>query len=171
MTFARFLSTMDNYNINQESELLSMGFSILFFNPKFASNVGTMARNAELLGCEKLYVAHSGRVNSQVGATDTAKSFRRIGEFVSSETNLIKSARKSGSTIIAVELEEKAVDLLHYDHPDNALYVVGSEDVGLPQEIMDMADHVVVVPAEKPWSYNAADAATIVMYDRYFKMQ
>ena len=146
-----------------------MGFYRVFSNPKFASNIGTMARNAELLGCDKLYVAHPGRVNSNVGATDTAKSFRRIGEFIDCEEDLIDSARSDGYSIVAVELEEDAEKLLGYEHPDNVLYVIGSEDRGLPQQIMDKVDTCVIVPADKPWSFNAADAATIVMYDRYSK--
>lgn len=146
-----------------------MTASLLFINPKFPSNVGTMARNAELLGISTLYISQSERVGNHVGATDTAKSFRRIGEFISDEREVISSARKSGCRIIAVELDSNATDVTRFTHPEDALYIIGSEDKGISPEILNDVDEVVVIPSQKPWSFNAADSATIVMYDRYFK--
>lgn len=146
-----------------------MSASLLFINPKFSANTGTMARNAELLGFSKMYVSQHQRTGKKVGATDTAKSFRRIGEFIDDDMQLIKDHKESGYTVLAVELDNDAQDVSTFDHPDNALYIIGSEDKGLSQDILDTVDKTLVIPAEKPWSYNAADAAAIVMYDRYVK--
>lgn len=146
-----------------------MSASLLFINPKFSSNVGTMARNAELLGFSTLYVSQADRIGRCVGATDTAKSFRRIGQFVTDEKEVIASAKKAGCKIIAVELDNNATDVTEFTHPDDALYIIGSEDKGITPKILADADEVIVIPSDKQWSFNAADSATIVMYDRYFK--
>ena len=146
-----------------------MTSSILFINPKFAANVGTMARNAELLGIDHLYVSQHGRTGTNVGATDTAKSFRRIGSFVEDEMDTIAKHKAKGFKILAVELDSKAQDVSTFNHLEDALYIIGSEDKGISQEVLNIVDQTLVVPAKKPWSYNAADAATIVMYDRYIK--
>lgn len=146
-----------------------MPASLLFINPKFSVNIGTMARNAELLGFEKLYISQYGRTGKRVGATDTAKSFLRIGEFIEDDIQLIKQYQNNGDAVLAVELDDKAQDVSTFDHPKDALYIIGSEDKGISEEVLNMVDKTLVVPAEKPWSYNAADAAAIVMYDRYVK--
>lgn len=146
-----------------------MTASLLFINPKFSSNVGTMARNAELFGFDKLYVSQPERTGGHIGATDTAKSFRRIGEFVWDEIGLISSMRDSGHKIIAIELENDATDVTTFDHPEDALYIIGSEDKGISRDILDIVDETIVIPAYKQWSFNAADSATIIMYDRYAK--
>ena len=142
-----------------------MTASLLFINPKFSASVGTMARNAELFRFDKLYVSQSERTGGHIGATDTAKSFRRIGEFVWDEIGLISSMRDSGHKIVAIELENGATAVTDFNHPENALYIIGAEDKGISREILNTVDETVIIPADKKWSFNAADSATIVMYD------
>ena len=85
------------------------------------------------------------------------------------DIQLIKQYQNNGDAVLAVELDDKAQDVSTFDHPKDALYIIGSEDKGISEEVLNMVDKTLVVPAEKPWSYNAADAAAIVMYDRYVK--
>lgn len=146
-----------------------MTASFLFINPKFSSNVGTMARNAELLGVDNLYVAQPHRIPQLIPATDTAKSFRRIGHFVDDEKTVISTLRSQGHRVIAIELDNSALPLTTFVHPDDALYIIGSEDKGISQEVLSNVDDIITIPAQKQWSFNAADSATIVMYDRFFK--
>lgn len=147
-----------------------MSTSILFIYPKFSRNIGTIARNSELLGVSKFYVSRHKRTGKLVGATDTAKSFRRIGEYIDDDIALIKDLKQNGTSIISVELDDNSVSLKDFSHPEDALYILGSEDKGIPQEILNLSDHIVQIPSDKPWSFNVADSATITLYDRYYKM-
>ena len=57
------------------------------------------------------------------------------------------------------------------DEMARAVYVLGSEDNGLPSSVLRACAHVVELPAEvgRAASFNVAVAGAVVMYDRLVK--
>lgn len=150
-----------------------MTTKILFDNPKFDRNIGTIARTGELCGLDQLIITSYDRLRrSRSHATDTAHSFQRIGQFSTTDAeNVIAEHKDIGFVIVAIELSTTATPLPEFNHPDNVLFVLGAEDVGVKQSVLDLCDIHVTIPANKPWSHNVAEAATIVLYDNFVNQQ
>lgn len=64
-------------------------------------------------------------------------------------------------------LEEGAIPLPDYQHPDNAVCVFGPEDGTISQAIIDRVDAVVYVPTVD--CMNLAASVNVVLYDRLAK--
>jgi tRNA G18 (ribose-2'-O)-methylase SpoU len=61
------------------------------------------------------------------------------------------------------------VPLEDFEHPDRAVYVLGSEDTGLPESVVRACALHVSLPSVRSPSFNVAVAGSILMYDRYAK--
>lgn len=140
-----------------------MSINIIFNQPKFAANIGTIMRSAELFGADKVIVVSTD--DNLYHATDTAKSYARIGYTAHSFDKALNMVR--GSTLIAVEMGENATSLHTFAHPNDVTYIFGSEDKGLSDAELSRCNQQIVIPTEKPWSLNVAQAATAVLWDRY----
>ena len=62
-------------------------------------------------------------------------------------------------------------DLVTFEHPERAVYLLGAEDAGLPDAVVRACHRHVALPSERYESYNVAAAGSIVMYDRMAKQQ
>ena len=73
------------------------------------------------------------------------------------------------SLLVGIELDERSVPLAGYRHPERAVYLLGSETDGLPQEALEHCADVVQIPGE--FSLNVSVAESIVLYDRLLKTE
>src|SRR6185312_1312420 len=71
--------------------------------------------------------------------------------------------------LIGVELDPRGRQLHEYSHPERAAYLLGAEDAGLPQRVIDMCHDLIEIPTPQPQSMNVATAGSIVLYDRHVK--
>ena len=69
--------------------------------------------------------------------------------------------------VVCVELVEDAISLQEFEHPQHALYIFGSEDGTISQDLIDRADDVVYIPTVG--CLNLAATVNIVLYDRSLK--
>jgi tRNA(Leu) C34 or U34 (ribose-2'-O)-methylase TrmL len=69
-----------------------------------------------------------------------------------------------GTRVVAIE--QGGDSLQTYHHPENAIYLLGAEDHGLPQRIIDRCNGCIEIPSLIPNSYNVATAGSLVMYKR-----
>jgi tRNA G18 (ribose-2'-O)-methylase SpoU len=74
-----------------------------------------------------------------------------------------------GAKWVAVEMG--GVPLDEFEHPHDCVYILGSEDNGVPNSVVRSCHHVVSLDSERYASYNVAVAASLVMYDRMTKMK
>ncbi len=140
-------------------------FGIGVYQAKTEANIGTLWRSAALYGASFIFtIGH--RYKGQ--ASDTMKSQRHIPlmHFPSYEEFCMYMPCEA--EILCVELHEKAVVLPDLTHPQQAIYLLGAEDDGLPEEILQNK-RIIQIPTLLPYSLNVAVAGTIIMYDRYSK--
>lgn len=69
-----------------------------------------------------------------------------------------------GAQLIGIELDDKARDLVTFKHPERAVYLLGAEDHGLPQTVIDRCHHVIQLRGE--FCLNVAVAGSIALYHR-----
>jgi len=135
--------------------------SIGLCNIKNPYNFGSICRLAGCYGASSViyqgdrFLKHS---------TDTTK-FWRHNSIIRSD-NLIKS-KPIGSKLISVELTDNASNLVDFVHPKSAFVVVGGEDSGIDQNILDNSDFTVYIPTKH--CLNVSMALNLVLYDRIVK--
>jgi hypothetical protein len=72
-------------------------------------------------------------------------------------------------TPVAIELLPASEALVSFEHPDDALYVFGPEDGGLPKAVRRHCHRFVFIPTHH--CLNLAAAVNVVLYDRRLKRQ
>ena len=141
-------------------------FGIGIIQPKTSSNIGTLLRSAYQLGASLVYTI-GGRYKSQ--STDTLNVPARIPLIEVNDWNAF--VENSPRSAVWVVVEMGGTPLSDFKHPRNAIYILGSEDHGVPKNVLRACREVVSLEAEEYASYNVAVAGSIVMYDRMIKMR
>jgi len=140
-------------------------FGIGVLGAKQQANVGTLWRSAYQLGASFLFTIGQ-RYRSQ--ATDTVDTPTRIPLFEIDDWTAFVTVAPKGARWVAVEMG--GTPLEEFEHPKDAIYLLGSEDNGVPNSVVRACHHVVSLDSERYASYNVAIAASIVMYDRMTKL-
>ena len=130
-------------------------FGIVFYEPKFSENIGTVIRSANCFGA--IFIGIIGkRYKKQVGDTMTTEKHIPFYEYTDLNDFLIHVPIKS--EIIACEVDGK--DIRNFKHPERAIYIFGGEDRTLPIELSNR------IKIETSHCLNMAVAASIVMFHR-----
>jgi tRNA(Leu) C34 or U34 (ribose-2'-O)-methylase TrmL len=149
-----------------------MSTDLLLINPKFPHNVGAAIRALSCYGGGGVYFT-GRRVD-----TDTMKRIpreERMKGYFDTPWKALKDHPRPVDDIIgtndiipvAIELVPGAESLMHFEHPDNALYIFGPEDGSIPSGIKPVCHRFVYIPSQH--CLNLSSAAYIVLYDRMVK--
>lgn len=131
---------------------------------KTSVNVGTLWRSAESLGATFIFTA-GRRWPKQ--ASDTVKAWKHVPLFEFPDVDALFEGLPHACVPVAVELDPYARPLPGYVHPERAVYLLGAEDNGLPERVLNRCRDVVQIPGER--CLNVAVAGSIVLYDRIAK--
>lgn len=134
---------------------------------KTPDNVGTLMRSAQAFGAAQTFVVGARYPRDRL---DTGKSWRHVPLIEHVDAAALIASIPLECALVAVEcgehVEPKA--LSSFRHPERAVYVLGAEDRGVSDEVLDRADHVIAIPSQR--CLNVAVAGSIVMYDRMAKL-
>jgi len=119
-------------------------------------------RAAGVFGAQMVAIgAARYRTKGRVERTDPRSTHRHLPVIFTED---LLSAIPHECTAVAVEMGGEP--LPGFEHPERAFYIFGSEDAGIPNEVIDICDHHVSIPAG---SLNLAAAVNVVLYDRTSK--
>jgi tRNA G18 (ribose-2'-O)-methylase SpoU len=126
-------------------------------------NLSRIARVAGCCGLEKLICCGPGKLERKVArdAADTIKieTHRTLAP-------VLKQLREEKYRIVGLEQTSNSKDLHHYQFARRTALVIGNERTGLTDDILTLLDDVVEIPVwGLPFSYNAATAATMALYE------
>ena len=139
-------------------------FGIGIYNGKNASNIGTLWRSAAILGADFIFTI-GNRYKKQ--CSDTMKTPRHIPLYHYKDAQDFFDHIPYDCPVVGVELTAKSIPLERYCHRERAIYLLGAEDVGIPQAVLDRCVDVVQIMGD--YCYNVSVAGSIVMYDRVVK--
>ena len=139
-------------------------FGIGVVGLKTEANLGTLWRSAWQLGAAYIFTV-GARFEKQ--SSDTYQTWTRVPCFEHSDWAGFARASPYSAPWVAVEMG--GVPLEDFEHPDRAVYVLGSEDTGLPESVVRACALHVSLPSVRSPSYNVAVAGSILMYDRHAK--
>jgi tRNA G18 (ribose-2'-O)-methylase SpoU len=147
-------------------------FGIGIVGCKIGVNVGTLWRSAYNFGAAFLVMiapryhkAH--RLSLRRQASDTVNARLYIPFFTYETIEQFLEVRPYDCPLIVVEQTPESRPLETFTHPGRALYLLGAEDTGVPQGVMERCTYVVSI--QTPMCLNVSVAGSIVMYDRQMK--
>ena len=149
-----------------KTKILHRGyFGIGVFHPKHEVNIGTLWRSATLFGASFIFTI-GRRYKEQ--ASDTTKTARHIPLYTFLTFDEMKSFLPYACQVVCIEQHADARDLPAFRHPLQAAYLLGAEDHGIPEEILEDWP-IIEIPTGVAHCMNVAVAGSIVMYDRFVK--
>ncbi|WP_267888814.1 RNA methyltransferase [Mycobacteroides chelonae] len=137
------------------------------YHPKTESNVGTLWRSAMTYQASLIATVGPRRYEHQ--ASDTTKAPLRIPLIKFEDIDDMIGHLPFSCELVGVELSDRSVPLTRFAHPDRALYLLGAEDYGLPDDILARCHRVVQIPSPVDWSLNVSVAGSMVLHDRFVK--
>lgn len=139
-------------------------FGIGIYGTKYPINIGTLWRSADAFNADYIFT-----IGKRYKATpsDTTKSWRHIPLFEFDTFQQFRDSLPKGSTLVGVKLAENSISLSDFKHPQRAVYLLGAEDFGLPQDVLTACNSIVQIPGKL--CLNVSIAGSIVLYDRIMK--
>lgn len=132
------------------------------YRPKTGVNIGTLVRSARCFGADFVFTVGKRYVRE----ASSTKHERHIPVLHFEDESTWRQAMPSNAQLVCVEITENAKRLRSYPHPERAVYLLGAEDTGIPQEVMAGCE---VVQVDTEFCLNVATAGSIVLYDRNAK--
>lgn len=138
-------------------------FGIGIINGKAEVNLGTLWRSANIFGASFIFtIGH--RYPQRGQSSDTMKTHRHIPLF--QYDSFDEFPIPNGCELISIELSDKSKPIETFNHPERAIYLLGAEDGGIPDNVLEKS-RVIQLPGNH--CLNVSVAGSIVMYDRIAK--
>jgi len=138
-------------------------FGIGIINGKNQINLGTLWRSANIFGASFIFTIGC-RYPKRGQATDTMKTPRHIPLYEYDSFEEFSIPRDC--ELISIELNVSSKQIIQFKHPQRAIYLLGAEDTGIPDYILDKS-RIIQLPGDH--CLNVSVAGSIVMYDRIAK--
>ena len=146
--------------------------NIFLYDPQDFSNVCTISRTLEFFWVKDCYVydnhnlirekywkSYSRRLKTQSSWAFEKINFHKIEDYIS-------FLKKYNWTKIITLLDEKADSLENYKPLENDIIIFGNEGIGLPEEIISLADEKIYIKRIwKTQSLNLSNTVAIVVYN------
>lgn len=139
-------------------------FTIGVVGLKSTHNLGTLWRSAYQLGAASIFVV-GDRYSPQT--SDTVKAWRHVPLVGHADWNAFAAASPFGAVWVGCEMGGEPLET--FEHPERAVYILGSEDSGLPESVVKACHCTVELPSVRYESFNVAVAGSVLMYDRLAK--
>ncbi len=135
-------------------------FGIGVFQMKNHLNLGTLWRSAVNLNADFIFVIGK-RFKRE--ASDTVNAFKKIPLYEYDNFDQFYDNIPYSCQLVCVEQTDNSKPLSKFKHPDHCIYLLGSEDGGLPEKVLKNKQ---VIHIESKSCLNVAVAGSIIMYDR-----
>ena len=133
-------------------------------------NIGSLFRIADALGVEKIYLSGSSPVppNSKIKKTSRSTEKYVVFSHVENPLDLVRELKSGGYMIISLEITSSSTDIrdLTVSGHEKICLILGSENSGVCQELLDASDKIVHIPMlGQNSSMNVATACAIATFE------
>jgi tRNA G18 (ribose-2'-O)-methylase SpoU len=139
-------------------------FGIGIYHNKSKHNIGTLWRSAQLFDPSHIFTIMK---RYKWMPTDTLKTWRSIPFFHHENVEEFIAGLPMDCELVGIEMTDDATSIIDFVHPKRAIYLLGAEESGLPEEILSQCKIVIQLPGKH--SMNVSTAGSLVMYDRHVK--
>lgn len=141
-------------------------FAIGIEYAKRQQNVGSLYRTAVLMGASYTFTIGERYTRD---LTDTCDSVKSCPNFFFKDWNDFRSHVPNKVDIVGIELEDRAIVLERFHHPSRAIYLLGSEDIGLSDIAKKQCRYLIKMSTK--YSLNVACCGSMIMWDRFLKQE
>lgn len=154
---------------SKENLSTQIPISLIVHDFEIRLNIGSLFRLADAFACEHIYLTGNTAVPPHRKITKTSRSAEKYVaySYYESPFDLISQLKHQGYKIISLELTDKSISLseLSLQTNDKICLILGSENAGVSQELLNLSDDIVHIPMHgKLSSLNVATAAGIALY-------
>ena len=135
------------------------------FRGKTTHNIGTLWRSAFILGAAYIFTVEN-KYKKQ--ASDVVRAWSRIPLFHYKSFDDLLNNIPHDCRLVGVEIDDRAEMLHEFQHPKRAIYLLGAEDTGLPEEVRAKCHFLIKLPGNS--SLNVGVTGSIVLHDRVTKV-
>jgi tRNA G18 (ribose-2'-O)-methylase SpoU len=133
-------------------------------------NIGSFFRVADALGVEKIFLTGCSATPPHPKIKKTSRAAEKYVPYEYDENPLlvIKELKKNGYKIISLEITSESIDIddFHFDGDAKVCLIVGSENTGVSQELLEASDLSIHIPMlGNNSSMNVANACSIATYE------
>ncbi len=133
-------------------------------------NIGSLFRISDALGVEHIFLAGTSLVPPNKKITKTSRSTEKYVAFsyYPDPVKAVMELKEQGHTIISLELSSCSIDIkyLNVTKDEKICLIVGSENKGVSQELLDLSDKTVhITMMGRNSSMNVATATAISIYE------
>ena len=139
-------------------------YGIGIYNNKYKENIGTLWRSAYSFNANFIFTICK-RYKYQ--SSDVNKTWKNIPLYHYIDFDIFYENMPKDCILLGIELTDMAININEFNHPKRAIYLLGSEDGGLPNRIVNRCHSVIVLPGK--YCLNVSIAGSIVMFDRLVK--
>ena len=141
---------------------------------KAAHNVGTILRLSDALLVKKVFICGNTIVPPNRKIKDSSRGAEKWvpWEYRENALEVALELKSQGVEIVAVEVTNDSIEYVDYMPSKKVCLILGREFDGVSQELLDIADHSIHLPLLGMCnSINVSTAASVVLYDTYYKMR
>jgi tRNA G18 (ribose-2'-O)-methylase SpoU len=143
---------------------------ILAHDVRTPTNIGSIFRIADAFGIEHVHLSGLSAVppNPKIRKTSRSAEHHVPYSYAPDPVELVARLRADGCVIVCLEITSNSVDLRHFrvSGRERICVIVGAEDSGVPQSLLDLSDHAVHVPMfGENSSMNVATACSVAVFE------
>ena len=143
--------------------------SLILHNFEIKLNIGSIFRLADAFGCEHIYLTGDTPTPPDRKITKTSRSAEKFvaHSYYAEPQDIISQLKEQGYRVISLELTDKSISLadLQLESDEKICLILGSEKIGVSQELLNQSDLTVHIPMHGHLSsLNVATAAGIALY-------
>jgi len=126
-------------------------------------NLSRIVRTAGCCGVTRVIACGHAKIDREI-ARDAAECVQL--EIHRTLPPVLAKLKQEGFVLVGLEQTANSQDLHHFAFPRKTALIVGHERNGLTDEELSLVNEVVEIPVwGRPYSYNAATAASLAMYE------
>ncbi len=138
-----------------------------------AVNVGAIFRTADAVGISKIYLTgytprptdKFNRIQKDIAKSALGAEKTIPWEYKKTTTPFLRTLKKEGFTIIALEQDTRAIDYRKIKTQNKMVFIIGREVEGISKPILNMCDIIAEIPMHgKKESLNVSVATGIALF-------
>ena len=142
---------------------------VMLDNVSNSQNLSAIIRSCDGVGVLDIYYSTREDLDLKVHKTITQGTHRWMNkERIDSEKKIdfLKTKQKEGFQVVATHLSEKSISFSKIDYTKPTVLVMGNEKDGISQEVINIADHLVIIPMRgMAQSLNVSVATALILYE------